>query len=157
MGAWTRGHSQGSAQPGRSGRGGSHPRSPGERAQESARLLRIQMTNYILRRLIYMLVVLFTVAGITFILMHAVPGGPFDKEKNLPPEIQAIKEKYYHLDDPLPVQFFSYLSLVTIPRFTTTPPTRNTSDDYLITVQMGNYWFKWMNFGPSITTRNRSV
>ena len=73
------------------------------------------MTNYILRRLIYMLVVLFTVAGITFILMHAVPGGPFDKEKNLPPEIQANKEKYYNLDDPLPVQFFSYLSLVTTP------------------------------------------
>jgi ABC-type dipeptide/oligopeptide/nickel transport system permease component len=50
------------------------------------------------------------VAGITFILMHAVPGGPFDKEKKLSPEIQANKEKYYHLDDPLPVQFFSYLS-----------------------------------------------
>jgi ABC-type dipeptide/oligopeptide/nickel transport system permease component len=115
------------------------------------------MGNYILRRLLYMLVVLFTVAGITFILMHAVPGGPFDKEKNLPPEIQAIKEKYYHLDDPLPVQFFSYLSLVTIPRITTTPPTRNTNDDFLITAKVGNYWFKWMNFGPSITTRNRSV
>ena len=115
------------------------------------------MANYILRRLLYMLVVLFTVAGITFILMHSVPGGPFDKEKNLPPEIQAIKEKYYHLDDPLPVQFFSYLSLVTIPRITTTPPTMNTNDDFLITVKMGNYWLKWMNFGPSITSRNRSV
>ena len=34
------------------------------------------MTNYIVRRLLYMLVVLFVVAGITFILMHAVPGGP---------------------------------------------------------------------------------
>lgn len=115
------------------------------------------MANYIFRRLLYMLVVLFTVAGITFILMHAVPGGPFDKEKNLPPEIQAIKEKYYHLDDPLPVQFFSYLSLVTIPRITATPPTMNTNDDFLITIKMGNYWFKWMNFGPSITSRNRSV
>ena len=115
------------------------------------------MTNYILRRLIYMLVVLFTVAGITFILMHAVPGGPFDKEKNLPPEIQAIKEKYYHLDDPLHVQFFSYLSLVTIPRISSTPPTMNTNDDFLISVKLGNYWFKWMNFGPSITSRNRSV
>ena len=115
------------------------------------------MTNYILRRLIYMLVVLFTVAGITFILMHAVPGGPFDNEKNLPPEIQAIKEKYYHLDDPLPVQFFSYLYEVTIPRISATPPTRQTSDDYLITFKIGDYWFKWMNFGPSITSRNRSV
>ncbi|HKY54804.1 MAG TPA: ABC transporter permease [Anaerolineales bacterium] len=115
------------------------------------------MTTYILRRMLYMLVVLFVVAGITFILMHAVPGGPFDKEKKLPPEIQANKEKYYQLDKPLYVQFFSYLSLVTIPRITTTPPTLNTNDDYLITIKIGDTWFKWMNFGPSITLRNRSV
>src|SRR5688500_7222153 len=115
------------------------------------------MTNYILRRLLYMLVVLFVVAGITFILMHSVPGGPFDKEKNLPPEIQANKEKYYHLDDPLHVQFFSYLSRVTIPRFTTTPPTLQTDDDYLVNINAGDYWFKWMNFGPSYASRNRTV
>ena len=115
------------------------------------------MTNYIIRRLLYMLVVLFVVSGITFILEHSVPGGPFDKEKELPPEIQANKEKYYHLDDPLYVQFFSQLSNVTLPRVTTTAPTLRTDDDYLITLKMGNYWFKWMNFGPSMTSRNRSV
>ena len=115
------------------------------------------MSNYIFRRLLDMLVVLFVVAGITFSLMHAVPGGPFDKEKKLPPEIQANKEKYYHLDDPLHIQFFSYLSRVAIPRFTTTPPTLNTDDDYLITIKVGNYWFKWMNFGPSYTSRSRTV
>ena len=115
------------------------------------------MTNYILRRLLYMLVVLFVVAGITFILMHAVPGGPFDREKKLPPQIQANKEKYYHLDDPLYVQFFSYLSEVTIPRLTTKPPTLHREDDFLITIKMGNYWFKWMNFGPSYTATNRTV
>src|SRR5512134_2314020 len=104
------------------------------------------MINYILRRLLYMLVVLFVVAGITFSLMHSVPGGPFDKEKKLPPEIQANKEKYYHLDDPLPVQFFSYLSEVIVPRITTEAPTLRTDDDYLVTIQMGEYWFKWMNF-----------
>ncbi len=115
------------------------------------------MANYIIRRLLYLLVVLFVVAGITFILMHAVPGGPFDKEKKLPPEIQAIKEKYYHLDDPLPIQFFSYLSRVAIPRITTIPPTLNIDDDYLITVKTGEYWFKWMNFGPSYASRSRTV
>lgn len=115
------------------------------------------MTDYIIRRLLYMLVVLFVVAGITFILMHSVPGGPFDKEKKLPPEIQANKEKYYHLDDPLPVQFFSYLSRVTIPRITTTPPTLQTDDDFLITLSVGDYWLKWMNFGPSYSSRNRTV
>ncbi len=115
------------------------------------------MTDYIIRRLLYMLVVLFVVAGITFTLMHAVPGGPFDKEKKLPPEIQANKEKYYHLDDPLHIQFFSYLSRVTIPRITTTPPTLQTDDDFLITLPIGDYWFKWMNFGPSYSSRNRTV
>jgi ABC-type dipeptide/oligopeptide/nickel transport system permease component len=115
------------------------------------------MTNYIVRRLLYMLVVLFVVAGITFILMHAVPGGPFDREKKLPPEIQANKEKYYHLDDPLYVQFFSYLSRVSIPRITTTAPTLRTDDDYLVNVKLGDYWLKWMNFGPSYTSRSRTV
>lgn len=115
------------------------------------------MANYIVRRLLYMLVVLVVVSGITFALMHAVPGGPFDTEKNLSPEIQANKERYYHLDDPLYVQYFSYLYEVTIPRLTTTPPTRQTNDDYLITFKVGKYWFKWMNFGPSMTSRNRSV
>jgi ABC-type dipeptide/oligopeptide/nickel transport system permease component len=115
------------------------------------------MINYIIRRLLYMVVVLFVVSGITFILMHSVPGGPFDKEKKLPPEIQANKEKYYHLDDPLPVQFFTYLSRVSLPRITTTPPTLQTDDDYLITVKVGDAWFRWMNFGPSYASRNRTV
>jgi ABC-type dipeptide/oligopeptide/nickel transport system permease component len=115
------------------------------------------MTNYIIRRLLYMLVVLLVVSGITFILMHAVPGGPFDREKKLPPEIQANKEKYYHLDDPLYVQFFSYLSRVTIPQITTSAPSLRTDDDYLINVKFGDYWLKWMNFGPSYVSRNRTV
>ena len=115
------------------------------------------MTAYILRRIIYMFVVLFVVAGITFILMHAVPGGPFDGEKKLPAEIQANKEKYYHLDDPLYLQFFSYLSEVIIPRATTQAPTFKMDNDYLVSIKMGGYWFKWMNFGPSYASRSRTV
>jgi oligopeptide transport system permease protein len=115
------------------------------------------MTSYILRRIVYMLVVLFVVSGITFILMHAVPGGPFDGEKKLPAEIEANKEKYYHLDDPLYVQFFSYLSEVIVPRVTTVAPTLKSNDDYLWTIKTGDYWFKWMNFGPSYASRSRTV
>ena len=66
--------------------------------------------------------------------MHSVPGGLFGKKK-LPPEIQPNKEKYYHLDDPFPVQFFSYLSQVTMPHITTAPPTLQINDDYLITLK----------------------
>lgn len=115
------------------------------------------MAAYLLRRILYMFVVLFVVSGITFVLMHAVPGGPFDGEKKLPPEIQANKEKYYHLNDPLYVQYLSYLSEVIIPRFTTQAPTLLSNDDYLVTIKTGNYWFKWMNFGPTYASRSRTV
>ena len=71
------------------------------------------------------------------------PGGPFDGEKKLPPEIEANKEQYYHLNDPLYVQYFSYLSEVILPRVTTQQPTLMSNDDYLLTVKAGNYWFKW--------------
>ena len=115
------------------------------------------MGSYIIRRLLYMLAVLLVVSGITFVLMHAVPGGPFDREKKLPAEIQANKEKYYHLDDPLYVQYFSYLSQVILPRITAEAPTLRTDDDYLVTVPIGSYWFKWMNFGPTYASRSRTV
>jgi oligopeptide transport system permease protein len=42
------------------------------------------MTGYIIRRLLWMVPVLFFVAAITFFLMHLVPGGPWDSEKKLP-------------------------------------------------------------------------
>tara|TARA_R110002124_G_scaffold262146_2_gene428120 strand:- start:1981 stop:2829 length:849 start_codon:yes stop_codon:yes gene_type:complete len=42
--------------------------------------------------------------------MHAVPGGPFDSEKTLSPEIQKNLEKKYNLDKPLYKQYFIYLN-----------------------------------------------
>jgi len=53
--------------------------------------------------------VLFTVATLTFILMHIVPGGPFDQEKVLPPEIKANVEAKYHLDKPIWAQYTLYM------------------------------------------------
>jgi oligopeptide transport system permease protein len=41
--------------------------------------------------------------------MHAIPGGPFTREKKLPPEIMKNIEAYYHLNDPLSKQYFDYL------------------------------------------------
>ena len=46
---------------------------------------------------------------LTFIFMHAVPGGPFTREKQLPPKVQEALNQKYHLDDPLPKQFIDYL------------------------------------------------
>ena len=53
--------------------------------------------------------VLVTVATLTFFIMHWVPGGPFDTEKILPPEIIANIEAKYHLDQPLPIQYLLYM------------------------------------------------
>lgn len=115
------------------------------------------MGRYIARRLIYLVVVLLVVSAITFGLMHAVPGGPFDREKALPAEIIANLEKRYHLDEPLLVQYGRYLYEVMIPHITTQPPGVSLLDDYLININLGGVWVKWMNFGPSYTSRTRTV
>jgi oligopeptide transport system permease protein len=46
---------------------------------------------------------------ISFFLIRVAPGGPFDTEKDLPPEIQKNLEAKYHLDEPLYQQYFRYL------------------------------------------------
>jgi ABC-type dipeptide/oligopeptide/nickel transport system permease component len=115
------------------------------------------MGRYILRRLIYLMMVLLVVSAITFGLMHAVPGGPFDKDKALPPEIMANLNERYHLDQPLVTQYGQYLYAVMIPHFTFTPPSNSLQDDFLININIGSLWIRWMNFGPSFTSRSRTV
>lgn len=115
------------------------------------------MGRYIARRLIYLMVVLLVVSAITFGLMHAVPGGPFDKEKALPKEVLDNLNKRYHLDQPLLIQYGNYLNDVFIPHLSMQAPSGSLDDDYLITAQMGPVWLKWMNFGPSYTSRSRTV
>ena len=67
------------------------------------------MLKFILKRLLWGIPVLWAVATITFIIMHIVPGGPFDEEKQLPPEIKANIEQKYYLDRPLSEQYILYL------------------------------------------------
>ncbi len=67
------------------------------------------MTAYILRRLLVLVPLLWAIATITFFLMHAVPGGPFDNEKPLPPATIAALERKYDLDGSLGDQYLSYL------------------------------------------------
>ncbi len=115
------------------------------------------MGRYIARRLIYLVAVLLVVSAITFGLMHAVPGGPFDREKALPPEIMANLEKRYNLDAPLLVQYGRYLQDVVLPEFSTHGPDGSLENDHLINIKMGSIWFRWMNFGPSYASRSRTV
>jgi oligopeptide transport system permease protein len=67
------------------------------------------MLRFIVRRILLGIPVLVTVATITFLIMHWVPGGPFDTEKILPPEIIANIEAKYHLDKPVPMQYLLYM------------------------------------------------
>ena len=67
------------------------------------------MGKYVIRRLLWMALVLFVVAFITFCLMHLVPGGPWDKEKALPPQVIENLNRKYGLDQPFLVQFKTYI------------------------------------------------
>jgi ABC-type dipeptide/oligopeptide/nickel transport system permease component len=57
--------------------------------------------SYLARRILWIIPVLFAVSIITFFLMHAVPGGPWDAETRLPPSVQARLNAQYGLDKPL--------------------------------------------------------
>lgn len=69
------------------------------------------MTKYIIRRILWFIPVLFGIALATFVLVRAIPGGPFDfiGDKSLPPTVVANLEKKYHLDQPVYQQFANYL------------------------------------------------
>lgn len=58
------------------------------------------MGKYILRRILWLGLVLLAVSFITFSLMHLVPGGPWDREKELAPQIVENLNIKYGLDKP---------------------------------------------------------
>lgn len=60
-------------------------------------------------RFLSMLLVLWVIVTATFVLMHAIPGGPFTAEKALPEAVLKNIEARYHLNDPLPKQYMDYL------------------------------------------------
>jgi oligopeptide transport system permease protein len=72
------------------------------------------MFRFIARRLLQMIPVLLIVATLTFFMIRLAPGGPFDTEKSVTPEIQKNLESYYHMVNPdgskrnLWLQLFDY-------------------------------------------------
>ena len=66
------------------------------------------MITYLARRILWIVPVLFAVSVITFILMHAVPGGPWDAEKRLPAGVQARLNAQYGLDKPIHEQYIQW-------------------------------------------------
>lgn len=68
------------------------------------------MVSLLLKRLFHGLIVLWVVATLTFLLLRLAPGGPFDSDRRLPPEVLANLEAKYHLDEPVWRQYLRYLA-----------------------------------------------
>ncbi len=67
------------------------------------------MLNHALKRLFAALPTLLLLVTLAFFLMRAAPGGPFDRERALPPQIETALQAEYHLDQPLWRQYLHYL------------------------------------------------
>jgi oligopeptide transport system permease protein len=67
------------------------------------------MLRFVLRRLLSAVPTIFIVVSISFFLIRFAPGGPFNLERALPPQIVANLTRAYHLDQPLLVQYLNYL------------------------------------------------
>ena len=67
------------------------------------------MLRFALLRILSAIPTMLLVIVLAFLLIHAAPGGPFDAERVLPPEIEENIRQAYHLDESLPEQFTRYL------------------------------------------------
>jgi ABC-type dipeptide/oligopeptide/nickel transport system permease component len=67
------------------------------------------MLRFAVNRLFWFVPTLLAMAAVTFLIMHATPGSPFDvSDKQRPEDIQRL-EALYGLDKPLPEQFVRYV------------------------------------------------
>jgi oligopeptide transport system permease protein len=67
------------------------------------------MWRFISLRLLQAIPVILAVITVTFFLVRSAPGGPFDSEKAVMPEVKAALEAQYRLDLPLFQQYTAYL------------------------------------------------
>ncbi|MCF6262110.1 MAG: ABC transporter permease subunit [Xanthomonadales bacterium] len=67
------------------------------------------MLRFIFLRLLQAIPVILVVITVTFFLVRAAPGGPFDSDKAVMPEVKAALEAQYRLDLPISQQYFAYL------------------------------------------------
>src|SRR6476661_1117908 len=67
------------------------------------------MLSYAIRRLLGAIPTLFIIITLVFFMMRLAPGGPFDAQRRLPPEIELNVKAAYNLDKPVYQQYFIYL------------------------------------------------
>jgi oligopeptide transport system permease protein len=66
--------------------------------------------SFALRRLAGLVPTLFVLVTLSFFVIRLAPGGPFDQEERLSPEVRANLDAAYGLDQPLPLQYGRYLA-----------------------------------------------
>ena len=74
-----------------------------------ASIVREALFVFLLKRLGQAALTILVIASLCFVLLRTIPGGPFDQEKALPPEIKANIEAKYGLDKPLYQQYLSFV------------------------------------------------
>jgi oligopeptide transport system permease protein len=71
------------------------------------------MLKLALRRVAALIPTLLIIVTVSFVIIRLAPGGPFDEEQGVSPEVRANLERLYGLDRPLPVQYLRYLRALT--------------------------------------------
>lgn len=95
-------------------------------------------------KILSLIIVLFIIISTTFFLLRLLPGGPFDSEKRLPPQIKENIEKKYRLDQPLLKQYLYYVKDALSGNFgiSYSYPDKSVkeiiSDSYLISIKIGS-------------------
>jgi oligopeptide transport system permease protein len=79
------------------------------------------MLRFIVRRLFGAIPTLLVIIAMAFFMMRVAPGGPFDQERNLPPEIEKNILAAYDLDKPLHRQFIDINTTVCAAQYSSTP------------------------------------
>lgn len=72
------------------------------------------MLSFLSKRLFSAIPTLLVVITLSFFMMRMAPGGPFDRDRALPPEIEANILRAYNLDKPLFEQYIDYVSNVMV-------------------------------------------
>jgi oligopeptide transport system permease protein len=70
------------------------------------------LTRYLLTRTVATLLTFWVIVTLVFFMVRAAPGGPFDGERRLPPEVEANLLAAYNLDQPLTTQYLDYLRML---------------------------------------------
>jgi dipeptide transport system permease protein len=84
------------------------------------------LISFLIRRFISMVITLLVIVTLTFFLMHAVPGSPFDKDHTTNETVTQNLMAHFNLDKPLGVQYLSYLKSLLV--FDLGPSIANSSD-----------------------------